>query len=74
MGSGERARVGIHRAGREGVVMDRFERLATFEDLDREEPGRDLGSHFAERREYGQYDESGGQLGRQDFEDARAAS
>jgi len=54
--------------------MDRFERLATFEDLDREEPGRDLADRLAERREYGQYDESGGQLGRSDFEDARAAS
>ena len=54
--------------------MDRFERLATFEDLDREEPGRDLADRLAERREYGQYDETGGQLGRSDFEDARAAS
>ena len=52
--------------------MDRFERLATFEELDREQDST-LSGYTEEVQEYGEFTESGATLSRADFEDARAS-
>jgi len=51
--------------------MDDFEKLATFDELDREPA--EVGRVRDDADEQGAFDETGGELGRADFEDARAA-
>lgn len=52
--------------------MDDFEKLATFEELDKEPS--EVGRVRADADEQGVFDETGGTLGVQDFEDAVANS
>ena len=49
----------------------RFEYLATFEELDREQDST-LSDYIEEVQEHGEFTESGATLSRADFEDARA--
>lgn len=48
-----------------------YDKVAIFEELDRERPGRETADHLAEVTEYGEFNEAGGTLSRADFEDAR---
>jgi hypothetical protein len=54
------------------VSKDRFEKLATFDELDKE--NAEVGRLRDEAAEQGAFDETGGTLGRADWEDARANS
>ena len=50
--------------------MDRFEELATYEELDRDlDPT--IGSYTEEVQDHGEFTEAGATLSRADFEDAR---
>ena len=51
--------------------MNRFERLATFEELDRE-PDSVPSGYIEEVQEHGEFTDAGATLSRADFEDARA--
>ena len=52
--------------------MDQFEQLATFDELDKE--AAEVGRLRDDAAEQGTFDEHGGELGRADWEDARANS
>jgi len=52
--------------------MDRFERLATFEEIDLDESQRPVADYTEEVDEFGEFTEAGATLSRADFEDARA--
>jgi hypothetical protein len=54
---------------------DRFERLATFDEIDKERPEGEaaLAEELEAVRERGRFDEDGGTLSDADFDEARAA-
>jgi len=49
-----------------------YERLATFEELDREPLGQEAAEHADEVAEHGEFGPDGGTLSDEDFADARA--